>query len=226
MDVVQAKRILEGLLFVSPEPVTAKRLKVVLPGLDQSAIRRLIDELNADYAQHGHAFVAQEVAGGYRLVTDPQLGAWIKRAMEMPREDALSKRALETLAIVAYKQPITKAEIEAIRGVDVSGTLETLLEHRFVEIAGRKDTPGRPLLYGTTIEFLRHFGLKSLAGLPPLGSGAMPTLPGSGGADSPPQGPVAVPETTASPEPGHDVTDTLSTQPEDQRDPAAAAQPD
>ena len=179
MDLAQARRILEGILFVSPEPVAPKRIKSALPGVEPAVIQQLIDELNAEYAQRQHAFFIQEVAGGWRLVTDPQLAAWIKRAMELPREDSLSKRSLETLAIVAYKQPLTKAEIETIRGVDVSGTLDTLLERQLVEVVGRKETPGRPMLYGTTTEFLRHVGLKLLKDLPPLGSGATPTLPGS-----------------------------------------------
>jgi segregation and condensation protein B len=179
MELAQARRILEGILFISPEPVTPKRLKLVLAGMEPAVIQQLIDELNAEYAQRQHAFFIQEVAGGWRLVTDPQLAAWIKRAMELPREEGLSKRALETLAIVAYKQPMTRAEIETIRGVDVSGTLDTLLERALIEVVGRKDSAGRPMLYGTTTEFLRHFGLKSLKDLPPLGSGSTPTLPGS-----------------------------------------------
>ena len=178
MDTSQSKRILEGLLFVSGQPVTPKQLKMALPELDAAALRQLVTQLNDEYAQAQHAFQIQEVAGGYQLVTDPKLAATIKRALELPREDTLSKPALETLAIIAYRQPLTKAEIEIIRGVDVGGTLETLLEHHFVRVTGRKETPGRPLLYGTTTDFLRHFGLKSLEALPPMANtGQAPTLP-------------------------------------------------
>ena len=178
MDTSQSKRILEGLLFVSGQPVTPKQLKMALPELDAAALKQLVTQLNDEYAQAQHAFQIQEIAGGYQLVTDPKLAATIKRALELPREDTLSKPALETLAIIAYRQPLTKAEIEIIRGVDVGGTLETLLEHHFVRVTGRKETPGRPLLYGTTTDFLRHFGLKSLEDLPPMTSTTQaPVLP-------------------------------------------------
>ena len=189
MDVVQAKRIIEALLFVSGQPVSLKRLKEIIEdlpaaptasgqaGLDPRTLRQLISQLSEEYAQAQRAIRIQEVADGFQLVTDPALSPWVKRALALPREELVSKAAMETLAIIAYRQPITKAEVELIRGVDVTATLETLLERQFVRVAGRKDTPGRPLLYGTTAEFLRHFGLKSLEDLPPMGKGAgMPTL--------------------------------------------------
>lgn len=177
MDSQQAKRIIEALLFVSDQPVSVRRFKEVLGESDPQMFRALLQQLNDEYLQSQRAFRIQEVAGGYQLVTDPQLAAWIKRALELPRESALSKAALETLAIIAYRQPLTKAEIEAIRGVDVTATLETLMERQFVRITGRKETPGRPLLYGTTAEFLQHVGLKSLDELPPMAPEARPTLP-------------------------------------------------
>ncbi len=167
-DLVHAKRVIEGLLFVLGQPVPLKRIKSVLEDLDPQALRGLLEQLNAEYAQTQRALRIQEVAGGYQLVTDPQLAPWMKRGFEAPRHDALSKAALETVAIIAYRQPLTKADIETLRGVDVTGTLDTLLERQLVRVVGRKDTPGRPLLYGTTNEFLRRFGLKSLEDLPPL----------------------------------------------------------
>lgn len=167
-DVVHAKRVIEGLLFVLGQPVPLKRLKSVLEDLEPQALRGLVEQLNAEYVQTQRALRIQEVAGGYQLVTDPQLAPWMKRGFEAPRHDLLSKAALETVAIIAYRQPLTKAEIETLRGVDVTGTLDTLLERQLVRVVGRKDTPGRPLLYGTTNEFLRRFGLKSLEDLPPL----------------------------------------------------------
>ncbi len=168
MEGVQAKRILEGVLFMSGQPVALKRLKEILSDAELPALRQVVEELNAEYQQTQRAFRIQEVAGGYQLVTDPDLAPWLKRAFQFPREDSLSKAALETLAIVAYRQPLTKADIEAIRGVDVTGTLGTLVERQFVRVVGRKETPGRPLLYGTTGEFLRHFGLGSVEDLPPM----------------------------------------------------------
>ena len=168
MDQAQAKRIIEALLFVLGQPVALKRITEVIPDLEAAQIRSLIQTLNTEYITAGRAFHIQEVAGGYQLVTDQALAPWIKRALASPKPDAVSSAALETLAIIAYRQPITKAEIEAIRGVDVSASLDTLIERRFVRVAGRKDSPGRPFLYGTTTEFLRHFGLKSLEALPTI----------------------------------------------------------
>ncbi len=168
MDPGQAKRIIEALLFVFGEPIAVKRLVEVLQVVEAAEIRQMIETLNAEYAASGRAFHIQEVAGGYQLVTDQQLAPWVRRALQSPKADSVSKGALETLAIIAYRQPMTKAEIEAVRGVDVTASLDTLLERRFVRVAGRKDSPGRPFLYGTTTEFLRHFGLKSLEALPTL----------------------------------------------------------
>ena len=168
MEHAEAKRILEALLFVFGQPVALKRIIEILPDLEAAHIRSLIQTLNTEYATSGRAFHIQEVAGGYQLVTDQALAPWIKRALDQPKPDAVSTAALETLAIVAYRQPITKAEVEAIRGVDVTASLETLVERRFVRVAGRKESPGRPFLYGTTTEFLRHFGLKSLEALPTI----------------------------------------------------------
>ena len=168
MESSEARRVIEAVLFVIAQPVALKRLSELLPDLETAQIRSLLQTLNADYTSSGRAFHVQEVAGGYQLVTDAALAPWMKRALAGPKPDAVSTAALETLAIVAYRQPITKAEIEAIRGVDVTASLDTLLERRFVRIAGRKESPGRPFLYGTTPEFLRHFGLKSLEALPAL----------------------------------------------------------
>lgn len=174
-DLLHAKRVIEGLLFVLGQPVPLKRIKDVLEDVDPPTLRGLIEQLNTDYVQTQRALRIQEVAGGYQLVTDPQLAPWLKRGFEPSRPDALSKAALETIAIIAYRQPLTKAEIETLRGVDVTATLETLLERQLIRVVGRKDTPGRPLLYGTTNEFLRRFGLKDLGALPPLTHEAKPT---------------------------------------------------
>jgi segregation and condensation protein B len=168
MDKAQAKRIVEALLFVIGQPITLKRLVEVIPGLEAAEARSLIEMLNAEYTAENRAFQIQEVAGGYQLVTDQALAHWIARALQKPKPDVVSAAALETLAIIAYRQPLTKAEVEAIRGVDITASLETLVERQFVRVTGRKETPGRPFLYGTTTEFLRHFGLKSLDALPSI----------------------------------------------------------
>ena len=173
MDQAQAKRIIEALLFVFGQSLPLKRITEVLPDLDAARIREAIQALNTEYASSQRAFHIQEVAGGYQLVTDQQLAPWVKRALQSPKPDAVSVAALETLAIIAYRQPITKAEIEAIRGVDVTASLDTLVERRFVRVAGRKESPGRPFLYATTSEFLRHFGLRSLEALPSI---SLPTV--------------------------------------------------
>ena len=114
------------------------------------------------------------MAGGYQLVTDQQFAPWIRKALQTQKSHSVSLAALETLAVIAYRQPISKAEIEAIRGVDVTASLETLLERRLARITGRRESPGRPFLYGTTADFLRHFGLKSLEALPSVN---LPTVP-------------------------------------------------
>ena len=168
MDQGQAKRIIEALLFVSGQPFTHKRLTETLPDLSGEQIRGCITTLNEEYAASQRAFQIQEVAGGYQFVTQQDLAPWIKRALQSPKPDAVSIAAMETLAIIAYRQPITKADIEAIRGVDVTASLDTLVEKRFARIAGRKDSPGRPFLYATTGDFLRHFGLKSIEALPSM----------------------------------------------------------
>ncbi len=167
-DEARTKRIVEALLFVFGNPLPLKRLLETLPDLTAAQARVMIDSLNAEYQSCGRAFHIQEVAGGYQLLTDPDLAPWIQRALQPPKQDSVSPAALETLAIVAYRQPITKGEIELIRGVDVGGALDTLVERKFVKPAGRKDSPGRPFFYGTTTEFLRHFKLESLEALPKI----------------------------------------------------------
>jgi segregation and condensation protein B len=173
MDARDAKRIIEALLLVFSHPLSLKRITEVVPGLGAAQLRELIHALNAEYAAGARAFTIQEVAGGYQLVTDQALAPWIRNALQNPRPDSVSVASMETLAIIAYRQPVTKAEIEAMRGVDATAALDTLLERGFVRVAGRKESPGRPFLYGTTMEFLRHFGLASINALPRM---ATPTV--------------------------------------------------
>ncbi len=167
MDRQEAKRIIEALLFVSDKPVSLDALKDVLKDIESTNIRTLIEELNQEYSSSGRSFAVKEIAGGFQMLTDPIYSKWISALYKRP-PDRLTGPSLETLAIVAYKQPITRAEIEAIRGVNVDGVLRTLEDRNLIRTRGRMDAPGRPILYGTTAEFLQHFGLVSLEELPRL----------------------------------------------------------
>ena len=168
VDERELEAILETLLFVSHEPVTLDRLTAVLGGVDKSEVRQALENLRSDYEQRERGLQISEVAGGYQLSTRPEYAPWIKMLGKTKASAKLSRSGLESLAIIAYKQPIVRAEIEAIRGVETSGVLRTLLERKLVRIVGRKDVPGRPIMYGTTKFFLQHFGLRDLAELPPL----------------------------------------------------------
>jgi segregation and condensation protein B len=168
MEDQEAKPIIEALLFVSPEPVSVERLQEVLEGMDRTRIQSLLEIISNGYEQNGHGLQLVEVAGGYQLTTKQECAPWIRRLDEIRTASRLSKPGIETIAIIAYKQPITRAEIEEIRGVDTSGVIKTLLERRLIKIAGRREAAGRPLLYGTTKEFLEYFGLRDLSGLPSL----------------------------------------------------------
>ena len=168
MEKQQSKSILEALIFVSDSPLDMVQIQEVLEGTSVEDIRRLVQELNGEYQAAGRSFTIQEIAGGYRMVTLPEFGPWLKALYKSKMKERLTRPSLETLAIIAYKQPVTKPEIEAIRGVNTDGVIMTLLERNLVRIAGRKDTVGRPLLYGTTDEFLQHFGLGSLSDMPKL----------------------------------------------------------
>lgn len=162
------KRVLEALLFASGKPMTIAEIKKILPGVGAKEIEKFASELKEEYRAEGRSFELIEIAGGYQVVTRRAYASWVAR-LEMQRKiRQASKSALETLAILAYKQPVTRAEIEELRGVDVAAVLSTLLERGFIKIAGRKEVPGRPFLYGTTDKFLEHFGLKALSSLPSI----------------------------------------------------------
>jgi segregation and condensation protein B len=163
---VTPKEILEALLFIADEPLSARRLAAFLEGATAAVVDDLIAELNADYLRERRAFEVQPIAGGYRVVTRPAFAHWIRQLQASAAVPRLSQAALETLAIIAYKQPVTRAELEAIRGVSVDGVLRTLVERELVTIAGRAEGLGRPLLYGTTAHFLEYFGLSGLEALP------------------------------------------------------------
>jgi segregation and condensation protein B len=160
---------LEGLLFAAGEALAVPDLAVALE-VDETEVVNLVRELEHHYREEGHSLTVLEVAGGFRLVVRPEYRDLLVRTVG-PRTQRLSRAALETLAVIAYLQPVTKAKIEDIRGVRVDGILATLLERGLIQELGRKEAPGRPILYGTTKKFLDHFGLKDLSELPSLPDG-------------------------------------------------------
>jgi len=159
------KAIVEALIFASPEPMTLKSLAKVLDGESKDDIEAAIGALKQDYDRPGGLQIV-EVAGGYQIVTRSDLHEWVRRLFHERTTQELSVAALETLAVIAYKQPITGPEIAEIRGVNTAGVLGTLIERKLVKIVGRKQVVGRPFLYGTTREFLERFGLNDLSDLP------------------------------------------------------------
>lgn len=163
-EVERVKPVVEALLFASDGPLSLGRLKALLDA-DPEAIREAIDLLNREYWETGRSFLIVEVAGGFQMATRSQFAPWVRK-LSGRSEARLSKAALEVLAIIAYRQPVTRQEVEAIRGVSSGGVLAGLLQRGLIRITGRSDAPGRPLLYGTTRKFLQTFGLRSLEELP------------------------------------------------------------
>lgn len=159
--------IIEALIFASETPLTAERVVEILRGTDKKEIVLLFGELVREYEQRGGGVCLREIAGGFQFRTRADLAPWIRK-LKAGRPAMLSQAALETLAVVAYRQPLVKAEIDRIRGVDVSGALKGLLEKKLVRIVGRKDVPGKPIIYGTTRKFLEVFNLRDLSELPTL----------------------------------------------------------
>lgn len=161
----EVKAVVEALIFASPEPITPKMLFKLLAEEPKEDVSAALDALKAEYeSRPGLQLV--EVAGGYQIVTRPQLHEWVRRLFHERSTQKLTVQGLETLAVIAYKQPITALEIAEIRGVNTSGVLSTLLERHLIKIVGRKNVVGRPFLYATTKEFLIRFGLKDLNDLP------------------------------------------------------------
>lgn len=168
LETEDLKKIIETLLFITDRPVKPTRIADVVETADARRVREIIHELQAEYVRDGRAVQIVEIGGGFQMATKPEYGRWVRRLYNEKMTTKLSNAALETLAIIAYKQPITRAEMEAIRGVDVAGPLERLLERALVRVVGKKDTIGRPMVYGTTDEFLRLFGLNKISELPDL----------------------------------------------------------
>jgi segregation and condensation protein B len=175
--------IVESMLFAAGAPVGIQRLTEVLNGPSAREVRRAVESLTAHYDTHERGIRLVAVAGGYQFRTAPENNEWV-RALLRERPSRLGRATLETLAVIAYKQPVTRADIEAVRGVDADSALSTLLAKRLIKIAGRKETVGRPLLYATTQEFLEVFGLKDLHDLPALKEiGPVPETDDEAGAD-------------------------------------------
>jgi segregation and condensation protein B len=162
------KGVIEAILFVSDKPVTVEQFKQVLPEVAPSEIERTARLVQDDYAQRVGGMTVVEVAGGYQMLSNPSYASFIRNFYKTRTKEKLSRPSLETLAIIAYKQPVSRADIEIVRGVNSDGVMAHLLSKALVKIVGRKEVPGRPFLYGTTKEFLEYFGLKSLEDLPKL----------------------------------------------------------
>lgn len=168
MEINEIKKIIESLLFVSERPLLNREIKAVIKEelSENDDVEKILLEMQQEYVQLNRAYELKFVADGWTFATKPEYSIWIKKLLKEKTILKLSPSAMEVLAIVAYKQPITRAEIDNIRGVDSGGVIDTLLDRKFIKIVGRKETLGRPLLYGTTQEFLRHFGLSHLSELP------------------------------------------------------------
>lgn len=163
---MQDKSIVEALLFVSNDPLSVDQLREILKGIRKEKIEKIINELNDEYKKNERSFLVEEIAGGWQMRTKPEFSSWLQKLLNAQNREKLSGPALETLAIVAYKQPITKTEIENIRGVNADYIVNSLLDRGLVRVTGRKDVVGKPFLYGTSPEFLKHFGLSDLKNLP------------------------------------------------------------
>jgi segregation and condensation protein B len=187
MDDRDLLRVVEALLFVSDKPLTVETIAAVVDGEEPARIADALQRLQAMCEEQERGVRATEVAGGWQLTSHPDCAPWLKRLYRQAYAERLSLPSLETLSIIAYRQPISRPDIEAVRGVNVDGVIRTLLDKRLIRIAGRKEAPGRPILYGTTREFLQYFGLNALEELPRLDEvrpphdiGASPTTSGSG----------------------------------------------
>ena len=168
MEDQQLKSAIEALLFLGGGPLDLDRLKGIFEDASKEQIEAQLQALQADYDAREAGVQVAEVANGYQIATRPEQAVWVRKFKTVKVTTRLSRPALETLAIIAYKQPVTRPEIEAIRGVNIGGIVRNLMERRLVKIVGKKDVVGKPLLYGTSVEFLQYFGLKDLSSLPTL----------------------------------------------------------
>ncbi|MBN1405907.1 MAG: SMC-Scp complex subunit ScpB [Candidatus Omnitrophica bacterium] len=164
----EIKGIIEALLFSSQRPLSAKELKEIAEVDDIKIINELVEEIKSDCVKDSRSFKVVEIAGGYQLNTDPVYAKWLRKLYKIKQSDYLTRPSLETLSVIAYKQPVTKAEIEFIRGVNVDGVIKNLMQKNLIRISGKKKVIGSPYLYSTTRLFLQYFGLNSLEDLPKL----------------------------------------------------------
>ena len=161
------KAVIEALIFISDTPITEARIKGILEDIKEKEISSAINNLMREYEERDGGILLREIAGGYQFRTGEAMAPWVQK-LRGQKPVTLSPAAMETLAVVAYRQPVMKSEIEKVRGVDVSGSLRGLLEKNLVRMMGRKNVPGRPIIYGTTRKFLETFGLNTLSDLPTL----------------------------------------------------------
>ena len=168
MENAEIKSLLEALLFTSTEPLTLDHLRTVARDVDKDILLSLLSEMKTEYESRGSGIVLREIAGGYQLFSNPRWNSEIQALFSKPLIVRLSRSALETLAVIAYKQPMTLPEVSEIRSCNSAGSIKTLLECNFIKVLGRKKVVGRPFVYGTTREFLVHFGLKDLSEMPQL----------------------------------------------------------
>src|SRR6266436_1259608 len=200
-------KIIEALLFSAQKPLSIREMTAAIRGAEddesgsneftrvkEAEVAAALEQLKIEYIEQGRAFQLTEKAEGWQLATDPSFAKWVRQLFPAPKPARLSAPALETLAIIAYRQPITRADVETVRGVNIDGVLQTLMERGLVKIAGRAEIPGRPLLYETTQFFLDHFGLRSLDELPNAEELRKRNLPVAQSS--------AVPESPASPQAG------------------------
>ena len=166
MEENNLKSVIEALIFVSGKPINLEQIKKVVSCADAASLRKVIEELMSEYVTSNRGMRIVEVAGGFQMISAPNFAIFLKKLFKDRSPEKLSKPALESLAIIAYKQPLTRSQIESLRNVNVDGVMKSLLEKNLIRICGRKKIPGRPFVYGTTREFLEHFGLKSLEDLP------------------------------------------------------------
>jgi segregation and condensation protein B len=167
VNLIKARAVVEALVFASSEPIRLRELAEILE-IDEHTVRQLLFDISEDYQKNRRGIQMVEVGGGFQFVTNSECAEYVEKLRQNPRQVGLSTAAIETLAIIVYKQPITRAEIEALRGVRVDSAIATLVERDLIREAGRKDAPGKPILYATTKKFLTYFGLKDLKELPSL----------------------------------------------------------
>jgi len=162
------KSVIEALLFTSDKPIMLEQFKNVLGNMQTDEVRGVIEELKKEYAALNRGIQVTEIAGGFQMITSPNFAPFIKKFYKQRKVERLSKPAMETLGMIAYKQPVTKQEIESLRNVNADGVVQSLMSKGLVRVVGRRKAPGRPFVYGTTRQFLQYFGLKSLEELPKI----------------------------------------------------------